>query len=56
MGFRPEPGRRARRSAELDAAEAYFREAAALTRKMLGALPTNRALIEHIVLKGLPTI
>ncbi|OFA00533.1 tryptophan halogenase family protein [Duganella sp. HH101] len=46
MGFRseythPQPQQAAQ-------ADHYFREAAALTRKMLGALPDNRALINHI--------
>jgi hypothetical protein len=39
-----------------DIADSYFREAAALTAKMLGALPANRALIDHIKRRGLPTI
>jgi tryptophan halogenase len=37
-------------------ADAYFREAADLTRRMLGALPDNRTLIDHIRRHGLPRI
>ena len=38
------------------AADGYFREAATLTKKMLGALPDNRALIDHIKRHGLQKI
>ena len=37
-------------------ADDYFREAAALTAKMLGALPANRDLIDHIRRYGLLSI
>ena len=37
-------------------ADGYFREAAALTSKMLGALPANRDLLDHIKRHGLQTI
>jgi hypothetical protein len=37
-------------------ADACFREAADLTRRMLPALPANRELIEHIRRNGLPRI
>lgn len=37
-------------------ADAYFQQAAALAHKMLGALPDNRALIDHIKLHGLQKI
>ena len=37
-------------------ADGYFRQAAALTASMLGALPGNRALIDHIQRHGLQTI
>jgi hypothetical protein len=37
-------------------ANAYFQEAAALTRKMLPALPTNRELIAHIQHNGMMKI
>ena len=48
MGFRPEPGVATRRSDDCERADAFFREAAALTGKMLAALPSNRELIDHI--------
>jgi hypothetical protein len=38
------------------AADGYFQEAATLTKKMLGALPDNRALIDHIKRHGLKKI
>lgn len=56
MGFRPEPPVATRRTDDADRADGYFREAAALTGKMLGALPTNRELIEHIKRHGLQRI
>jgi len=37
-------------------ADRHFREAARLTAQMLPALPSNRALLEHIRLHGLPRI
>jgi len=37
-------------------ADAHFREAAALTAKMLPALPSNRELIDHIRRHGMPKI
>ena len=37
-------------------ADGYFQEAGTLTRKMLGALPDNRALIDHIKRHGLQKI
>ncbi len=37
-------------------ADSYYREAAMLTEKMLGALPSNRELIHHIRQHGLPKI
>ncbi|SFB76165.1 tryptophan halogenase family protein [Massilia yuzhufengensis] len=57
MGFRPEPGlaRRPRvGESDGDTADGFFRQAADLTRRMLPALPDNRALIAHIVRHGLP--
>lgn len=36
------------------AADRHFREAARLTAQMLPALPSNRALLEHIRMHGLP--
>jgi tryptophan halogenase len=56
MGFRPDPGIPARGSDFGNAAEGFFREAAALTGKMLAALPDNRQLIDHIRQHGLPRI
>lgn len=56
MGFRPERRDAIRRADDADRADGYFREAAALTGKMLAALPTNRALIDHIKRHGLSKI
>jgi tryptophan 7-halogenase len=56
MGFRPEAGPVARRNDDADRADGFFRETAALTGKMLGALPTNRELIGHIKRNGLTRI
>ena len=53
MGFRPEPRSVTRRADDADRADGFFREAAALTGKMLAALPSNRELIEHIKRNGL---
>ena len=53
MGFRPEPGGRAPHPDDARLADGYFREAAALTRKMLPALPSNRTLIDHIRQHGM---
>ena len=54
MGFVPEPGGRARHASVADAAEPYLRETAHLARRMLGALPKMRPLIDHIRAHGLP--
>jgi tryptophan 7-halogenase len=56
MGFRPEPEGFSRRIDDADRADEYFREAARLTHRMLGALPSNRALLQHIQQNGLPRI
>jgi tryptophan halogenase len=48
MGFRPEPPGTTRRADDCDRADAFFRETAALTGRMLAALPSNRELITHI--------
>jgi hypothetical protein len=53
MGFRPEAEGFSRRVDDADRADDYFREAAQLTRKMLGALPSNRDLIDHIRKNGM---
>jgi len=54
MGFLPEPSARLRHPGIGAAAEPFFRETAHLARRMLGALPLQRALIDHIRLHGLP--
>lgn len=54
MGFRPAP--RALTPEALATAGMYLSEAAALTRKMLPALPSHRALIQHIQQHGLSTV
>src|SRR6201996_5240937 len=54
MGFVPEPSTRARHASVGEAAEPYFRETAHLARRMLGALPRQRALIDHIRAHGMP--
>ena len=54
MGFRPEPSARTRHASAGDAAEPYVRETANLARRMLGALPRQRSLIDHIRTHGLP--
>jgi hypothetical protein len=56
MGFRPERAEASRRADDVERAEGYFREAAALTSKMLPALPSNRALLAHIKRHGLSKI
>jgi hypothetical protein len=56
MGFRPEPEGFSRRADDADRADEFFGEAAQLTRKMLGALPSNRDLIDHIRTNGLQRI
>ena len=53
MGFRPEPGAYALPPGGAEKADGFFREAATLTRKMLPALPGNRALIQHIQQHGM---
>ena len=54
MGFVPEPSARLRHPSLGDAAEPHFRETAHLARRMLGALPLQRPLIDHIRAHGLP--
>ena len=53
MGFRPAPGAYAQDAEGKKRADGFFREAAALTRKMLPALPSNRELIQHIQQRGM---
>ena len=55
MGMVPEVDHQIRHGEHAELAGGYFREAAALTRKMLAALPSNRELIGHIVRHGMPT-
>ncbi len=54
MGFLPEPSARLRHPSVGAAAEPFFRETAHLARRMLAALPLQRALIQHIHAHGLP--
>jgi flavin-dependent dehydrogenase len=53
MGFRPEPGAYTLRADGAERADGHFRDAAALTRKMLPALPGNRELIDHVRRHGM---
>ena len=55
MGFRPDAAGTTRRR-DAAAADTHFREAAALTRRMLAALPAHRALIDHVRQHGLPRL
>lgn len=55
MGFRPQL-KAARAATDVQRAVSHFREAAELTRRMLAALPTHRALIDHINTRGLPVL
>jgi tryptophan 7-halogenase len=54
MGFRPQTP--APRASVREAAEDGFREAAALARKMLQALPSHRELIDHVRTRDFPRI
>ena len=54
MGFLPEPSARMRHPSVGDNAEPFFRETAHLARRMAGALPLMRPLIDHIRAHGLP--
>ncbi len=56
MGFRPDAEAPTRRSDPPAVADGHFRDAAALTRRMLAALPSNRELIHHIHRHGLQRI
>jgi 2-polyprenyl-6-methoxyphenol hydroxylase-like FAD-dependent oxidoreductase len=55
MGFKSDFSR-SPKPQEASMADGYFHEAAILTKKMLGALPDNRALINHIKRHGLQKI
>jgi glycine/D-amino acid oxidase-like deaminating enzyme len=48
MGFRPEAGSLPEPAQNAALAQRYFAEAATLGRSMLAALPTNRALLNHL--------
>jgi hypothetical protein len=56
MGCGMDPQEAQRRARHAGEADAFFHDAAALTRKMLAALPDNRALLAHIGRHGLPAI
>jgi hypothetical protein len=56
MGFKPDTTTSTRRHADPARAEAFFREAATLAQRMLGALPSHRELITHIQAHGLSRI
>ena len=56
MGFKTEFTPGDQRAEIAQKADGYFREAAALTTKMLPALPSNRALLDHIRMHGLQQI
>lgn len=48
MGFRPQSNVSARLPGDAERAEGFFRENAALTRRLLAGLPENRILLEQI--------
>lgn len=56
MGFKTAFNRGDQRPEIAHSADGYFREASALTAKMLPALPSNRALLDHIRIHGLQKI
>lgn len=56
MGFQPEKRATGRASDDASGADRLFRESANQTRKMLGALPSNRELIDQVKLHGLHRI
>jgi tryptophan halogenase len=56
MGFRPQPRPAPRAADDAERADGFFRETAALTARMLAALPTNRELLGHIRRNGLPRV
>jgi tryptophan halogenase len=55
MGFRPQL-RSGGHAENLERATGYFREATRLGKQMLQALPSHRALIDHVTTRGLPKI
>jgi 2-polyprenyl-6-methoxyphenol hydroxylase-like FAD-dependent oxidoreductase len=56
MGFRSAPRDTLAGRHQAELADGHFRDAAALTGKLLAALPSNRELLEHIGRHGMPTI
>lgn len=56
MGARPAASAARRRADDPAPALACFAEVDGLARRMLAALPTHRALLDHVVAHGLPTI
>jgi tryptophan 7-halogenase len=53
MGFKPTPA--PVRPERLAQAQAHFREATILTKRLLGGLPRHRDFIQHVRLHGLPS-
>lgn len=56
MGFRPQRPARRVPTGPADRAEQAFRDGAALTRRMLPALPGHRELIDHIHTRGMSPV
>jgi len=56
MGFRPQSSVCARLPGDAERAEGFFRESAALTRRLLAGLPENRVLLEQIGRHGMQRI
>ncbi|OZY86016.1 tryptophan halogenase [Cellvibrio mixtus] len=56
MGFKMDASALPRTSDNLPTALARIRETAEKTRKFLSGLPSNRALIDHVMLHGMPLI
>jgi hypothetical protein len=56
MGFRPQASFTARLHGDAERAEGFFKESAALTRRLLAGLPENRVLLEQIGRHGMQRI
>jgi tryptophan 7-halogenase len=56
MGFRPEANAGARQPGDAERAAGFFRESAALARRLLAGLPANRELLEQIGRHGLQPV